>query len=331
MAEKKKDDAELDLTEKPAEPIDVEVEVAESTPAVQVETTPPEKKEGDDIDEAVAALQQQLADAETARLAEANRANEEAAKRTKAEGELKTFRSSAHESQYSLVVGQIESLNEKAGTLERDLVDAHAQGDYTKVAKTQREMSRIEAQIQRLEDGKADLEARKTETPTEDVQPVKQIGDPVEKFITNLQVSDRDRTWLRKHRDIVTDQRKFEKLSNTAAFAANVEGLAPDSDEFYAFIEQKLGIAPTIAPATAPARTEPAPPAQRRAPQFAAPPSRDTTTVNGTQKKTGKIRLSPAQQEAATTAGMTPGEYAKHLVKLVETGELDARNVQYVN
>ena len=329
MAKEKKDEAELDLAEKPAEPIDVEVEVAESAPAVQVETTPPAPKEGDDVDEAVAALQKQLDDEKTARLAEANRANEEAAKRTKAEGELKTFRSTAHESQYNLVVGQIESLNDKASTLERDLADAHAQGDYTKVAKTQREMSRIEAQIQRLEDGKADLEARKTEAPTEDAQPVKTVGDPVEKFITDLQVSERDRAWLRKHKDIVTDQRKFEKLSNTAAFAANVEGLAPDSDEFYAFIEQKLGITP--APVAAPARAEPAAPAQRKQPQFAAPPSRETTTVNGTQKKTGKIRLSPAQQEAATTAGMTPGEYAKHLVKLVENGELDARNVQYVN
>lgn len=328
MADK---EPELKLDDAPLAPVDVEVEIAAPETEVKVET-PKSGGEEDDVEAAVTALKEQLAGEQAARLEATNRANDEAARRTKAEGELKTSRSAAHENQYNLVVGQIESLNDKAAGLERDLADAHAQGDYAKVAKTQREMARAEAQIQRLEDGKADLEARKTDGSSDDAVPARaNDADPVDKFISELRVSDRDKSWLRTHRDVVTDQGKFNKLAAAANYAVASKGLAPDSDAFYAFIEQDLGIGAKAAPEPVQVREAPAPVTPRKAPAFAAPVSREATSMNGTQKKTGKIRLSPLQQEAAQIAGMTPGEYAKQLVKQVEEGQLDARLIQYVN
>jgi hypothetical protein len=52
--------------------------------------------------------------------------------------------------------------------------------------------------------------------------------------------------------------------------------------------------------------------------------------ANG-QKKTGKVRLTPAQVEAAKASNMTPAEYAKQAIRLVEAGELPPTAIQYVN
>lgn len=330
MAEKDTPIKPDDDTAITADPIEVVIDETPA-PAVAVETAP-STPATDDVDDAVTALKAQLENEKAARLAETNRAAQEAQRREKAEGDLKTFRSTAHESQYTLVIGQIEALNDKATASERDLAEANAAGDFAKAAAIQRQMARLESQIMRLEEGKADLEARKTDGTPDAAQPVAPAStlDPVDTFISNLQVSERDRSWLRSHRDVVTDQAKFNKVSAAASYAANVEGLAPDSDAFYAFIEAGLGITHSAAPAPIPPATPPA--AQpRKQPTFSAPPSRDSMPINGTQKKTGRIRLSAAQQDAAKDSGMTVVEYAKHLVKLVENGELDERNLMYVN
>lgn len=233
---------------------------------------------------------------------EARRRAEDEARRereaaTKARDEAEKARTEAVGSQAETIESGIAEAQAQAEGAQRDLVAAYESGDFTKVGEAQRKIARAEARILRLEEGKADIEARRTETATRtktETKPTDQNGDPVERYIS--QFSPRSQNWLREHKDAVTDPKK-----NLRMIAAHNDALAedhvPDTDAYFRFLEERLGYAETEQEA----RPKPKSTTQRSRPMPAAP-ARDGASAspsNG-QLKSTQVVLTPGEQRAAT-------------------------------
>lgn len=178
----------------------------------------------------------QLDDEKKAR--ESDRRAREAAEAdaAKARQEATQARGDATISQFDVVVSGIETATAEADAAEREFTAAYEAGDGKAQAQAQRKMAQAEARKVRLEEAKADLEARKTAAPRTE-QRTEPAGDPVDKYIS--QFSSRSQTWLRDHRDHVTDATKNSRLI-AAHHLAVADGLKPDSDEYFGFLEKNL-------------------------------------------------------------------------------------------
>ncbi|MDE2096485.1 MAG: hypothetical protein KGL39_04505 [Patescibacteria group bacterium] len=325
MAKAKTVTVEKELTETPPgeerevlEPVELDLEGGASpTPEVVVETTAEVPKPAAEEDPIVAKLKSDL---EAAQRASQQKDVLLAGK----DAEIQNVRGQVQSSQVNQIEAALEAANANAENLERTLAEAYQQGDFNKVAKTQREIARVEAQITRLEDGRDSLKSTPPEAP--------RIADPVEQIIAaNPSLPQRDREWLRAHPDAVTNSDKFQQLQATAAYAARKFGQSTDG--YYKFIEEDLGYTPREAtPVTPQAPAAPSAPQrqQQRQPNYAAPVSRETLGGNGSRGETSRIRLSPAQRQAAKDSGCTDAEYAKNLKSLVESGQLPATAIEYV-
>jgi len=339
-AAKQPDDDLIKDSPKPDDLPDIEVVTDDAPDApsdVAAAATPPADGD-DDVDAAVAELKGQLEAEKTRREAAERAASTANADAERARHEAKQFRSKAHEAEFASVSNALDSTVTQISQAQRDLAAAYSEQDFNKVAEIQVRISELAADKRQLEAGKNALEAAKID-PKDEAAPQIQNADPFENFLSQNRFPPKDEAWLRSHREAVTDPKKY-KLLQAAVLRANAEDIPAQTDEFYTFIEQELGYSQKAAPNgdvevdhQPPAR-QPSQPAQqqRRAPTYAAPPSREGSAMpaNG-QRKTSKIRLTPAQREAAKDNGMSDADYARQLVKLVEEGRLDPTNVNYVN
>jgi hypothetical protein len=64
-------------------------------------------------------------------------------------------------------------------------------------------------------------------------------GDPLEDHFSRF--TDRTAAWMRRHKDWVTDPRKNAKVTGAHSFAVS-EGLTPDTDEYFEFVEKMIGL-----------------------------------------------------------------------------------------
>jgi hypothetical protein len=64
-------------------------------------------------------------------------------------------------------------------------------------------------------------------------------GDPLEDHFSKF--TDRTAQWMREHKDWVTDPRKNAKVTGAHNFAVS-EGLTPDTDEYFEFVEKMVGL-----------------------------------------------------------------------------------------
>lgn len=212
----------------------------------------------------------------------------------------------------SLVTNAISTLNMAQEGLEANHAAALEAGDYAAASSIQREMSRNEAKLQRLEEGKGALEAApKIEAPAQ------QQGDPVEALASQL--SPKSAAWVRQHPEYAREPRLYQKML-AAHNLAMADGLSVDSDDYFGAIEDTLKIN-----SRAPERhddsalSDASAPVQRRSAPPAAPVSRSGT---GDGSRPNRVTLSPEEREAAENSGLTYQEYAKHKLALIEEGVL---------
>jgi len=91
------------------------------------------------------------------------------------------------------------------------------------------------------------------------------------------------------------------------------DGLKTDSDEYFSFIESRLGLNKQVEEDV---MSEAAAPAPRRAPQ--PPPA----PVSRSPQRSNVVRLTKDQAEMASMLGMTDKEYAKHMLDLRKEGKI---------
>ncbi len=271
----------------------VEVEPVVTEPVVETKTAEPEKKAEPKTDP-VADLKQQLVELEAAKTAETSarqRAESEAAtaraEATKQAGEVAKAKVSLTESNISAVDNAIAAAEAEAEGFARDQVAALAAGKFDDAAAFGRKAARAEARIERLQEGKSDLEARKNEAPKTETRSPQ--ADAFETVIA--QSTPRAQQWLRAHPTYVTDP-SLNRKANIAHLKALDKGLEVDSDAYFEFAEQELGLkqAPEV-------KTEPKQKQTKAMPS--APVSRDSSPTGGALSST-QVTLTPGEVARAT-------------------------------
>lgn len=146
------------------------------------------------------------------------------------------------DSNYRIIMNAIDATEQAAANAERDYAEAMAAGDYNLAAKAQRAIAQAESHLLQLNNGKQKLEEVLQQT-TEGAVYEPQIPnfepqiqqDPVEVYASRL--TPKSAQWLREHPE-VTD--KIGRLTRAHQDALE-DGLVPESDEYFGYIENRLG------------------------------------------------------------------------------------------
>lgn len=188
----------------------------------------------------------------------------------------------------------ISAADTEASAAEAEYQTAFEAGDAKRMAEAQRRMARAEARKLRFDEAKQDLESRQ-ETEPERRQERQQPTDQFETYLS--QFSTKTAGWLREHRDWVSDGKKNAKLQ-AAHFDAVANDIQPDTDEYFAHVEERIGLreAPEPEPAQKPDNA-PKPTARKGPP--AAPPVSGGGRGGGGNGAT-EVRLSKSEATAAT-------------------------------
>jgi hypothetical protein len=288
---------ELDDADKKAkttEKDDIKVEKAEEAP---------EKDEiaaADGVEE----LKKRLEEERQLRVEAEKRAREYAERETSARNEVQ-------DSNLTLVTNAIETVKQNNSILKANYKEAMSIGDFDKAAEIQEALSSNSAKLLQLEQGKQALE----NMPKHQSQ---MPSDPVEALASQL--SPRSADWIRRNPQCATDQRLFQKML-AAHNLAMADGIVPDSDEYFEFVESTINIKQA-----APRKVEQvadedptaaaAKPTQRRTSPPAAPVTRGGERSN-------VVRLTAQEREMAQMMGMTDKEYATHKLALQKEGKLN--------
>lgn len=246
------------------------------------------------------------------RLEEERRLRVEAEKRAREYAERETSaRNEVQDSNLTLVTNAIETVKQNNSILKANYREAMSIGDFDKAAEIQEALSSNSAKLLQLEQGKQALESmpkHQQQVPS----------DPVEALASQL--SPRSADWIRRNPQCATDQRLFQKML-AAHNLAMADGIVPDSDEYFEFVESTINIRQA-----APRKVEQvadedptaaaAKPTQRRTSPPAAPVTRGGERSN-------VVRLTAQEREMAQMMGMTDKEYATHKLALQKEGKLN--------
>lgn len=146
------------------------------------------------------------------------------------------------DSNLRIIMNAIDATEQAAATAERDYAEAMAAGDYNLAARAQRAIAQAESHLLQLNNGRQKLEEVLQQT-TEGAVYEPQIPnfepqipqDPVEMYAQKL--TPKSAQWLREHPDAAE---KIGKLSRAHQDAVE-DGITPESDEYFNFIESRLG------------------------------------------------------------------------------------------
>ncbi|UOF80352.1 endopeptidase clp ATP-binding subunit C [Caudoviricetes sp.] len=280
--------------------LEVKIEIEEEEPQQQ-EDEPKVVKPEDGVEE----LKRQL-EAERARRQDAERLAHEASERER------LARNDKDDSDIQLVSNAIQTLNRDGEILKANYAAALRNGDFARAAEINDEISETKAQLQQLNNG---LEAMKSKPKVQPQPP--RSADPVEAFASQLTA--RSAEWVRAHPDYVRDPKMNRKMIAAHELAV-ADGIAPDTDAYFAAIEETLRIKPQAAPVVPQdddASSAAAKVTQRRdAAPAAAPVSR------GGSNRSNVVRLTSAEREMAEMMGMKPEDYAKNKMALQKEGKL---------
>jgi hypothetical protein len=302
MAEKEKDikvTVEEDQPELALEPAKVEGPKVEA----KVELEPEEKVEISPED-AIAELNKRLAEEKAARLEAEKRAHE-------ASQEARKANNTVEDTNLQLLNSAIEQVKRDSEILKANYRAAMANNDYDAAADIQQSMSMASARLLQLETGKTAME----NAPRGREQEASRYSDPVEAFASRL--TPRSASWVRSHPQCVTDPRLNQKMI-AAHNIAVADGFEPDSDDYFNFVEQTVGIGKKVEPVEQ-VVSEAAKPVQRRVSPASAPVSRSNTSTGA---RNGTYTLTRDEADAAAASGLSNEEYVKNKLLLKKEGRL---------
>jgi hypothetical protein len=213
----------------------------------------------------------------------------------------------ASDSNLHLVSGAIDSVRRDQEILKANLRDAMAIGDYDKAADLQEQMASNITNLRQLERGFEEMKQQPR------VQP--QAPQPRDLTVDTLieQVTPRSAEWLQRNREHLPDQRSIRVMARAHEDAVDF-GIAPESDAYFQFVENRLGISSkrNSIPEVDAVMSDASQSKQRRSSPPSAPVSRNP--IDSPQRP-GVIRLTPAEVEAAKISGITPLEYHENKMR----------------
>lgn len=267
------------------------------------------------VDEGVASLQTQLA-AERARAAAAEADRDRLAK------QVQSSETAVADSRITVIDSAIRANNSEKDQVLASIRAAKEAGDYDAEIKAIDRLQVLNYNNRRMEEGKAELGRRAEEAKHRPAAP----ANPVDAMVQGM--TSRSGAWVRSHPEFATDPARYSAMME-AHYGAVARGLTPDTDQYFAEVETKLGLRaapvrvpdPEPAPVTPPPRREVAPspaPVSRAANGAGAPGLPDGISM----LDNGQYRLSPAAREAASMSGLTDAEYLKNALALQKEGRL---------
>jgi hypothetical protein len=296
------DRIEVDIT--PDEPHEVKAD----SDIVVIDDAPLKASENEDADpfKALEKLKQQLKEEQKAR--------EDAEERVRqATFQAKRASLEVEDTNRHLVSNAIETIKRDNEVLTANYAEAMRTGDYETGARIQSVINQNDMNLKKLEEGHIKMEQEAKLRPPEPVEPIapKKPKEMVEEIIG--QVSKASAQWLKANREHLDSERAINKMFNAHSDAVG-DGIEPDTNEYFRYIETRLGINQDDhggSPMSSAAK-----PTSKQAPPPSAPVNRD----NSGRSNVG--HLTSAQAETAKALGMTNKEYYSHMVALQKEGRL---------
>ena len=242
------------------------------------------------------------------KLEEERKAREAAERRAKeAMEQASLYKNDAADSNMKMIDTAIDTIRRNQEILKQNLRDAVAMGDADAQADILMSIQKTQSDHEKLMYGKQQYEATVKAAP----------ADPVEAMASNL--TPRSAEWVRAHPEYARDQALTRRMVRAHEDALD-EGIRPDTDEYFDYVETRLKVrqAPVQQEATL-SEASTSTSGRRAAAPPAAPVSRSGT---GTGSRPNVVTLTRAEQEAARDMGMTPKEYAENKMALVRAGKL---------
>ena len=154
-------------------------------------------------------------------------------------------RNEVQDSNLKIVLNAIDATEQAAANAERDYAEAMAAQNYQAAAEAQRAISRAEAHLLQLQNGKQKLEEHLQQATAEGSVYEQQVPsfepqipqDPIEVYASRL--APKSAQWLRNHPEVVS-QNKVGKLTRAHQDAVE-DGLIAESPEYFQYIEDRLG------------------------------------------------------------------------------------------
>jgi len=315
MARKKNEDQmELPLGEEAAvnaEEIEIIKDELDSEAEVKVESAEDKADEGLEPEIGINELKAQLEKERQARFDAEKRAKE-------AVENARSSKMDVERTNLQLLETAIETIKQDQASLKARLRDAMQLGDHETVFEVQEQIAKNTFKMENIEDGRRRLEAQIKNPPMET------SNDPVEALASQL--TPRSADWVRRHPQCVTDQRLYQKMIASHNLAV-ADGYAPDSDEYFTFIEDTMKLAPRNEPRRETRMEEedsPMSSASTATKQRTAPPAAPVSrTASSGQSRPNVVRLTKDEREMAQMMGMSDQEYAKNKMALIKEGKLN--------
>lgn len=218
----------------------------------------------------------------------------------------------ASDSNLHLVGGAIDGLKRDQEILKANLRGAMEIGDFDRAAELQEAMSGNIAKINDLERGYNEMKNQRQQVKP--VVPPRKNEISVDDLINR--VTPRSAEWLRNNRDALPDTRSIRIMARAHEDAID-HGIIPESDEYFRFVEKRLGVGEKnnrgydrddgddVMSAASNST-------QRRSSPPAAPVSRNPV---GSNSRPGVVQLTAAEVEAAKISGISPQEYYRNKMK----------------
>jgi hypothetical protein len=284
-----------DIDQKPSENKAIEADVE-----IVPEAVAKDGRTGQDIEKTLKNLNKRLEKEKEARLDAENRARQ-------ASEQARSAAMDAQDSRIHLVGGAIETMKRDDEILTAHLKNAMETGDYDRAAEIQKALSVNTHKMIELERGYNDL--RNTPAPPP-VQPNASREMTVDDIIQS--VTPRSAEWLQANKKYLPDSRSIRIMARAHEDAVD-HGMIPESDQYFRFVENRLGIGSNrdsydgddaMSGASKATKSRQSPPS--------APVSRQPVD---SQTRPGTIRLTQEQVEAAKISGISPQEYYKLMMQ----------------
>jgi tellurite resistance protein len=207
----------------------------------------------------------------------------------------------------SMIDSAIDAANQQSAVAEAKSQAALDAADHRAAAAAQRELSDVRHNLLRLQEQKAMVEAEVRQPPQQQprLHPAQQQLPPVEQLTQQLVNSGYPRSaeWLRAHPEWTARPELMKRVSSAHNHLVDNKGFVPETDEYFAALEQELGMGQQQRRTTADYSA-----IQRRG--AAAPTNAAPSLRTGQPMMRSHVALTPAQREAAELSGMTDREYA---------------------
>ena len=277
------------------EPQEDEIEIVEAPEEPKIEEKPQLS-----VEAGIDALKTQLEEERRAREAAERRAKE-------AMEQASAAKNDAADSNMKMIDNAIDTLKRNHEILKQNLRDAVAMGDADAQADIMMSLNKTDNDLREVQRGKQQYEATTKRS----------AADPVEALASQL--TPRSAEWIRAHPEAVHDPIMNRKLRRAHEDAID-DGLTADSDDYFAYVENRLNVRkPMQQQEAALSEASTSTSGRRAAAPPAAPVSRSGT---GTGGRPNVVTLSREEQQYAHDMKMTPKEYAENKMALIKAGKL---------